>query len=197
MIRLLFLAMISLGLVACGNDEGGSTEAATDEMTTATHENPADMAEAPADDAMAEMPSEEPMESAMDTLATMQAAYLADYAIQDGTVLTDSGLMYQVVRAGEGASPLATDIVEVHYEGRLVDGTVFDSSYERDETIEFPLNRVIAGWTEGLQYMQPGAEHILVIPPHLGYGDRGAGEVVPPDAVLIFRVELFNVTPGQ
>jgi len=190
MIRLLFLSALSLGLVACGDDTASTSEDASNDMTEVEQTQTPDPVESV-------VPVEEPMEDAMAAFDAQQAGYLAEYAGRDGTQISDSGLMYQVVREGEGANPNPTDIVEVHYEGRLIDGTIFDSSYARDETIEFPLNRVIPGWTEGLQYMQPGAEHILVIPPELGYGARGAGEVIPPNAVLIFRVELFNVTPAE
>lgn len=119
--------------------------------------------------------------------------FLAANAEKDGVESTPSGLQYQVVVAGEGASPTATDTVTVHYEGRLIDGTVFDSSYGRGQPISFGLNQVIAGWTEGLQLMQEGATYQLFIPSELGYGERGAGGAIGPNEALIFKVELLKV----
>lgn len=118
--------------------------------------------------------------------------FLAENAKKEGVKTTESGLQYKVLKAGEGAKPAATNKVTVHYEGRLLDGTVFDSSYKRGETISFPLNGVIKGWTEGLQLMSPGAKYEFYIPYDLAYGDRGAGQQIPPYATLIFVVELFS-----
>jgi len=106
---------------------------------------------------------------------------------------TASGLKYEILTEGTGASPTAEDNVTVHYEGTLLDGTKFDSSYDRGETITFPLNRVIPGWTEGLQLMKEGAKYKFTIPSELAYGKQGAGGVIPPNATLIFTVELFKV----
>lgn len=108
-----------------------------------------------------------------------------------------SGLRYQVLVAAEGPRPKATDSVTVHYEGRLVDGTVFDSSYDRKLPTNFRLDQVIAGWTEALQLMSPGAKWRLTIPPELAYGDRGAGELIGPGATLIFDVELLEFEEDQ
>lgn len=105
---------------------------------------------------------------------------------------TGSGLLYREIKVGKGPKPAATDKVRVHYEGTLVDGTVFDSSYDRGEPAEFPLNMVIAGWTEGLQLMPVGSTFELVIPPNLGYGSRPAG-TIPANSVLIFKVELLDI----
>ena len=104
-----------------------------------------------------------------------------------------SGLQYQVLQEGNGKSPKATDKVVCHYEGMLVDGTMFDSSIQRGEPATFPLNGVIAGWTEGLQLMKEGAKYRFFIPYQLGYGERGAGASIPPFATLIFDVELIEV----
>lgn len=119
-------------------------------------------------------------------------AFLQKNSSEPGVVVTASGLQYKVIKEGEGEHPNAEDVVEVHYTGKLIDGTVFDSSVERGETIKFPLNGVIAGWTEGVQLMQPGAKYIFYIPSNLGYGDRGAGPI-PGGSVLIFEVELISI----
>lgn len=120
-------------------------------------------------------------------------AFLADNGKKDGIVTTESGLQYQVLKEGNGKRPSATDQVECHYEGTLINGQVFDSSYQRGQTATFGLNQVIAGWTEGLQLMQEGAKYRFFIPYHLGYGERGAGQSIPPYATLIFDVELIKV----
>ena len=119
--------------------------------------------------------------------------YLAENGKKNGVVTLSSGLQYQVLREGNGRKPKATDQVKCHYEGMLVDGTLFDSSIQRGEPATFPLNGVIAGWTEGLQLMQEGAKYRFFIPYHLGYGERGAGASIPPFAALVFDVELIEV----
>ena len=119
--------------------------------------------------------------------------YLAENAKKEGVVVLPSGLQDQVLTATEGRKPAATDNVKCHYEGRLTDGTVFDSSYRRGEPATFPLNGVIAGWTEGLQLMGEGSKFRFFIPYHLAYGERGAGASIPPYAALIFDVELLEV----
>lgn len=125
---------------------------------------------------------------------TAGAAFLAENAKKEGIVTTASGLQYEVLTKGTGTkSPSATDLVEVNYEGKLLDGTVFDSSYKRGESISFPLNRVIAGWTEGLQLMTEGAKYRLYIPSDLAYGTRGAGRDIGANATLIFDVELLKI----
>ena len=108
-------------------------------------------------------------------------------------VTTASGLVYQSTRDGQGESPKATDTVIVHYRGTFPDGKEFDSSYSRGQPAEFPLNRVIPCWTEGVQRMKPGGKAKLVCPPAIAYGSRGAGKVIPPDATLHFEVELVGV----
>ena len=119
--------------------------------------------------------------------------FLAENAKKEGVKTTASGLQYQVLRDGNGKQPKATDQVECHYEGTLIDGTKFDSSYDRGQTATFPLNQVIAGWTEGLQLMHEGAKYRFFIPYQLAYGERGAGASIPPYAALIFNVELVAV----
>ncbi|MFQ7112342.1 FKBP-type peptidyl-prolyl cis-trans isomerase [Hallella bergensis] len=119
--------------------------------------------------------------------------FLAENGKKEGVVTLPSGLQYEVLKEGNGKKPTATDQVECHYEGKLINGQVFDSSYSRGETATFGLNQVIAGWTEGLQLMQEGAKYRFYIPYTLGYGERGAGQSIPPYATLIFDVELIEV----
>ena len=119
--------------------------------------------------------------------------YLAENAKRDGVVTLPSGLQYQVLREGNGKKPSAHDSVKCHYEGFLIDGTVFDSSVQRGEPAVFGLQQVIAGWTEGLQLMQEGAKYRFFIPYRLAYGEGGAGASIPPCAALIFDVELIQV----
>ncbi len=119
--------------------------------------------------------------------------FLAENAKREGVKTTASGLQYEVLEATLGQKPKATDTVRVHYEGTLIDGTVFDSSYKRGESIAFPLNGVIKGWTEGLQLMSVGSKYKFFIPYQLAYGERGAGASIPPYAALIFTVELLGI----
>lgn len=120
-------------------------------------------------------------------------AFLAENAKKEGIVMLPSGLQYEVITSGTGRKPKATDKVKCHYEGTLIDGTVFDSSYRRGEPAVFPLNGVIKGWTEGLQLMSEGAKYRFYIPFALAYGANGAGASIPPYAALIFDVELLEV----
>ena len=119
--------------------------------------------------------------------------FLEQNAKRPEVKVTESGLQYEVLKEGSGASPSATETVNVHYHGTLTDGTVFDSSVERGQPIEFPLNRVIAGWTEGLQLMKEGGKYRFFIPYDLAYGPQGSPPTIPPYAALIFDVELFKV----
>lgn len=121
------------------------------------------------------------------------AAYLAENSKKEGVITTDSGLQYKQLKAGDGAKPGKSDRVKVHYRGTLIDGTVFDSSYDRGEPIVFPVTGVIAGWVEGLQLMQVGSKFELSIPSNLAYGANGSGPVIGPDATLIFEVELLAI----
>ena len=119
--------------------------------------------------------------------------FLQENKLREGVQETASGLQYEILVQGKGPKPTAESTVKVHYEGTLIDGTVFDSSYQRGEPIEFPLNGVIKGWTEGLQLMPVGSKYKLYIPSELGYGERGAGQSIPPFATLIFTVELLEI----
>ncbi len=121
-------------------------------------------------------------------------AFQDKFVKNEGAQTTASGLAYKVIKEGTGATPGAEDIVEVHYHGTLTDGSVFDSSVERGKTISFPLNRVIKGWTEGLQLMKEGGKTKFVIPADLAYGEAGAPPKIPGGATLVFEVELFKVT---
>lgn len=119
--------------------------------------------------------------------------FLSENAKQEGVTVLPSGLQYKVLREGNGKRPAATDRVKCHYEGQLTNGQVFDSSYRRGEPAVFPLNGVIAGWTEGVQLMNEGAKYRFFIPFNLAYGERGAGQAIPPYAALVFDVELLEV----
>jgi FKBP-type peptidyl-prolyl cis-trans isomerase len=124
------------------------------------------------------------------------AAFLAANATKEGVVVTDSGLQYEIITEGTGPMPGPDDQVEVHYRGTLVDGTVFDSSIDRGETVTFGVSQVIPGWTEALQLMPTGSTWLLAIPSELAYGAGGAGQVIGPDSALIFEVELIAI-PSQ
>jgi len=119
--------------------------------------------------------------------------FLEENAKKEGVVTTASGLQYKVIREGDGPKPTAADEVEVHYRGTLIDGTEFDSSYKRGQPLTFPLSRVIAGWTEGVQLMPIGSKYEFYIPYNLAYGEKGAGGLIPPYAALIFEVELLRI----
>ena len=120
-------------------------------------------------------------------------AVLAAAAKEPGATQTASGLVYRALKDGSGASPKATDLVKVHYKGTFPDGREFDSSYKRNEPTEFPLNQVIPCWTEGVQRMKVGGKAKLTCPSTIAYGARGAGNVIPPNATLLFEVELLGI----
>ena len=122
--------------------------------------------------------------------------FLAENATKEGVQTTASGLQYKVETMGEGPKPVATDTVKVHYRGTLLDGTEFDSSYKRNEPISFALNRVIAGWTEGVQLMPVGSKFMFYIAPDLAYGEGGGGPI-PPNSTLIFEVELLDIETAE
>ena len=128
-----------------------------------------------------------------DANAKIGAEFLAANAKKQGIQTTQSGLQYQILKQGTGQSPKANSIVKVNYEGRLIDGTVFDSSIARNQAAEFQVSQVIQGWTEGLQLMKEGAEYRFFIPAQLGYGQIGSGDVIEPNSTLIFDVELIEI----
>lgn len=119
--------------------------------------------------------------------------FLAENGKQEGVITTASGLQYIVIQEGNGPKPKETDTVRCHYEGRLIDGTVFDSSYRRNQPAEFPVSQVISGWVEALQLMSVGSKWRLFIPSDLAYGEHGAGDVIRPHSALIFDVELLQI----
>jgi len=118
---------------------------------------------------------------------------LEENSKREGVTVTESGLQYEIVQVGEGAIPTTDDTVEVHYRGTLIDGTEFDSSYSRGQTVSFGVTQVIPGWTEALQLMSVGAKYKLYIPSDLAYGPAGAGQAIGPNATLIFDVELVSI----
>jgi FKBP-type peptidyl-prolyl cis-trans isomerase FkpA len=127
------------------------------------------------------------------TASTDSKTYLDKAAAEPGAIRTASGLVYQELKPGTGASPSATDVVKVHYRGTLLDGTEFDSSYKRNEPAQLPLNQVIPCWTEGVQKMKIGGKSKLVCPSSIAYGDRGSPPAVPGGATLIFEIELLGI----
>ena len=120
-------------------------------------------------------------------------AFLKANKERKGVVTTESGLQYEVLTQGTGPKPARSDTVAVHYEGKLLDGTIFDSSYQRNQPAVFPLDQVIPGWTEGVQLMNTGSKYRFTIPPALAYGAKGAPGVIPPNSVLVFDVELLGI----
>lgn len=133
------------------------------------------------------------MDAAAEKNKTAGDAFLAENKKKDGVITLPSGLQYKVEKMGTGKKPKAEETVTVQYIGKLVDGTEFDNSYKRGEPATFPVNGVVKGWTEALQLMPVGSKWTLYLPPDLAYGDRGAGQVIPPNATLIFEVELLSV----
>ena len=171
--RMAALAVILAGVTACASKEKAESTEEQDQTAQQIEDN---LNVQPEADPIAE-PEPDSDEDDMGT------TYIA----------THSGLKYRVIKEGNGRSPKATDVVEVNYEGRLLDGTVFDSSYDRGQSIEFPLNGVIKGWTEGLQLMKEGGKFTFFIPSDLAYGPNGIPNAIPPHSTLIFDVELINV----
>ncbi|MDD5295300.1 MAG: FKBP-type peptidyl-prolyl cis-trans isomerase [Rhodocyclaceae bacterium] len=125
--------------------------------------------------------------------AWSQSDFAANAAKEAGALVSPSGLVYLSLKEGAGNTPSATDTVKVHYKGVFQDGREFDSSYRRGQPAEFPLNRVIRCWTEGVQFMKPGGKARLTCPPTLAYGERGAGDTIPPNSTLQFEIELLGI----
>lgn len=175
--------------------EGFSVEALLDGLTDALHGKPPQVNP---DDINAafklinEQLQKEQQEKAKN-LSAEGEAFLADNAKRDEVTVTDSGLQYEILQEGSGEKPTAASTVSTHYHGTLIDGTVFDSSYERGQPAEFPVNGVIAGWTEALQMMPVGSKWRLYVPYNLAYGERGAGGAIGPYQTLIFDVELLEI----
>ncbi len=139
----------------------------------------------------------EQVQALLETNKDLAAEFLKKNKTEKGVKVTESGLQYKVITEGKGDKPTATDTVKVHYKGTLLDGTVFDSSYERKEPVTFKANQVIPGWTEALQLMTPGSKYTLYLPPDLAYGDRGAPPAIEPGSLLIFEVELVEIVKGD
>ncbi len=174
--------VLALALAACSNDNSDQNK--TQEAAEETSENATDT-QPSAEKEAANMSNEEFKES--------NVAYLEENKAKDGVQVTESGLQYKVIESGEGPTATASDFVTVHYAGRLIDGNEFDSSYKRGEPATFPAGRLIKGWTEALTMMKVGDKWELTIPAELGYGENGAGGVIPGDATLVFDVELLDI----
>jgi FKBP-type peptidyl-prolyl cis-trans isomerase FkpA len=128
---------------------------------------------------------------------TKNEQFMKENAQKTGIVTTASGLQYEIITLGNGRKPGGTDVVSVNYQGSLIDGTVFDSSYDRGQPVEFPLDQVIPGWSEGIQLMSVGSSYRLYIPSNLAYGEQGAQNVIPPNSALIFEVELLSIEDAE
>ena len=183
---------VLLGMTACSNKAEKSMEDSDSVVVMEVAEEVvADSVTEQPDTAMAPEVEAAPVD-AKEEVKKEEAKKEEPKAKGDGYTTTASGLKYKVLKKGNGKKPKATDVVLVNYEGKLLDGTVFDSSYQRGEPISFPLNRVIPGWTEGVQLMNEGSTYEFYIPYNLAYGERGAGPI-PPKSDLIFKVELIEV----
>lgn len=174
-------AALLLGMAACGNK---TDKAAADENISVEEQEMAFQAATPEES--------EQLKEELEQQDKVEGEKAGGEDLNSGYITTPSGLKYKVIKKGNGKMPKATDIVKVNYEGKLTDGTVFDSSYQRGMPAEFPLNRVIAGWTEGVQLMPEGSVYEFYIPYDLAYGKDGGGPI-PPEADLIFKVELIEV----
>ncbi len=181
-----------LALAACSND---SDDEKTKSETPAIVEADGQATATPDAEAPAETPAEVPAKApaAKTASESKDTAYLKDNKSKDGVQTTESGLQYKVLSEGDGATPTADDFVTVHYAGRLIDGSEFDSSYKRGEPATFPAGRLIKGFTEALLMMKVGDKWEITIPSELAYGERGGGDVIPPNATLIFDVELLAI----
>lgn len=187
----------ALGMVIARNlKEMGVTELAIPDFSKAVGDvlqgNPTDLADIDAQQTIRQFLQEQQAQAGKSAREDGER-FLAENAKKEEVTVLPSGLQYTILKEGNGAKPLATDKVKCHYEGTLINGKVFDSSYRRGEPAVFPLNGVIAGWTEGVQLMAEGAKYRFFIPYNLAYGEHGAGQSIPPYAALIFDVELIEV----
>jgi peptidylprolyl isomerase len=182
--QILLILGLTISLTACGSASTPETPATAAEAVVEASPTVAVIEEPPAPPA-----TEEPVS---------QAGEAASPVVDENAVTTASGLQYVIIEQGSGEAPQPGDVVEVHYTGTLADGTKFDSSYDRGEPIRFPLGlgQVIPGWDEGIGLLKVGDKAKLIIPPDLAYGEQGAGGVIPPNATLIFDVELVSILPG-
>lgn len=172
--------------------EGFSIEDFSQSIRDIIEGNPTAMSSREAQQMLNEYFEKQAKEQAQQAIAEGKV-FLEENARRPEVTQTKSGLQYEVLSEGSGRSPKATDTVRCHYEGRLLDGSVFDSSYQRGEPADFGLNQVITGWTEGVQLMKEGAKYRFFIPYLLAYGERGAGSSIPPYSTLVFDVELIKV----
>ena len=172
--------------------EGFSIEDFSQSIRDIIEGNPTAMSSREAQQMLNEYFEKQAKEQAQQAIAEGKV-FLEENARRPEVTQTKSGLQYEVLSEGSGRSPKATDTVRCHYEGRLLDGSIFDSSYQRGEPADFGLNQVIAGWTEGVQLMKEGAKYRFFIPYLLAYGERGAGSSIPPYSTLVFDVELIKV----
>ena len=175
--------------------EGMDIQMVAEGLIDSFNGNPAKVSQGHMEDAFKEIRAKieaQEAEKAKDLGAEGQA-FLEENAKRDGVVVLESGLQYEVMQDGDGAKPTASSTVKTHYHGTLINGQVFDSSVQRGQPAEFPVNRVIAGWTEALQLMNVGAKWKLFVPYNLAYGERGAGGAIGPYATLIFEVELLDI----
>ncbi len=179
---------MALSCAVAGLLAGGCGQEAPDAQPTEDSEESMESVESAPEAPAAESPEPSPV-----TPLERGVAFLEENGRRANVVTTPSGLQYEVLESGTGATPGATDYVTAHYHGTLIDGRVFDSSVQRGQPNEFPVNGVIGGWTEALQLMQVGDKWRLYIPPALAYGKRGAGPTIGPDETLIFEVELISV----
>ena len=140
---------------------------------------------------------ENAMNRQMAELRLIEMRFLAENADREGIIVTESGLQYIILEAGDGPKPTAGDTVLVHYEGKLIDGTVFDSSYQQEQPEEIPLSLVIPGWTEALQLMSTGSMYEIYVPSFLAYGELGVGNIIPPYSTVIFSIELFGIVSSD
>ncbi len=196
---------IGVNFVSRLNEEGANLD--IDALVYGMKDAEAGKTPALSDEEMAQAVKELQAKLQSDKLAKLQAmatanlekgkAFLAANAEKEGVITTDSGLKYNILNEGSGASPTADDTVVTHYEGRLIDDTVFDSYYERDQPATFPVSGVIKGWTEALQLMKVGAKWQLYVPADLAYGESQRGPHIEPNSTLIFDIELLDINPEE